>query len=296
MLINVKDAVLMGTLYKPANLTTYPVTVILHAANLGERKSKFYVHLREMLTSSGMGVFIYDRRGSGESTGTFKTCSFYDLADDALAAIAMLKKKEEIKAIGLYGISQGGWIASLVASRGKDVTFLIMVSTPAVSPAKQMIYAAACSLTEAGFSEKVIQEATSLREMVDRYFRGHLEKEDVQAALKKRLAEDWYAHAYLPLNATLPAKVTESKWYYELDFQPLDCFNTITVPSLFIFGEKDIYVPVQVSIKLFKETTKGKEATFLSYLDVDHFMNEDLNGISRMYQSDLIAWLSPLTI
>lgn len=291
---NSNDETLFGTLYKPANVATCPVIVVLHAANLGERESDFYDHLKETLPSCGIGVFIYDRRGSGESSGDFDTCSFNDLANDALAAIYMLREKNEIQRVGLYGISQGGWIASLVTSMFDEVAFLIMVSTPAVSPAKQMLYATRVSLQEAGFSKGIMEEATRLRKKVDAYYRGKLERDHVQSLLQKELSKEWYPYAYLPQKGLLPEDKKKSKWYYELDYNPITCFKTIKVPTLFIFGEKDVYVPVHLSIEIFKETAKNGDVTFLKYNNVDHFMNMTDNkgrGISKEYKHNLTRWL-----
>ena len=78
----------------------------------------------------GVAAFAYDKRGVGESGGNFRTVPFMELCDDGLAAIAYLKSRDEIdpKRIGVWGLSQGGWLGPLAASRSADVSFVIAVS------------------------------------------------------------------------------------------------------------------------------------------------------------------------
>lgn len=78
----------------------------------------------------GFTLLRYDKRGAGESTGTYpdigdyydtgnaslfeedSTAKFNELANDALAGVEFLKNQENINPdmIGLIGFSQGGWI------------------------------------------------------------------------------------------------------------------------------------------------------------------------------------------
>ncbi|KHF38571.1 alpha/beta hydrolase [Halalkalibacter okhensis] len=290
-----EEQILVGTLYKP--ITTYPyrVVVILHAANLGERNDRYYDHLKDLFTSNGIGVFLYDRRGTGDSTGNFNTARFEDLAMDALSAIAILDERDDVGSIGLCGISQGGWIASLATSLTSQVSFLIMVSTPGVSPSEQMLYASSISMKEAGFPKEIVEEARSVKKMVDEYFREKVEREGVQAVLQQKVKEAWYPYAYLPPKGCLPRNKKNSKWYYELDYNPIKCFKTVNIPLLFIFADKDIYVPVDDSIgPLTQATFSNKDVLFLTIKNTDHFMYDtELKGeiISKEYVTNLINWV-----
>ncbi|HET8576787.1 MAG TPA: prolyl oligopeptidase family serine peptidase [Methylomirabilota bacterium] len=61
---------------------------------------------------------------------------------DALAGVAALKARKEVdpRRIGLLGISQGGWIAPLAATRSADVAFVVTLSGPAVSVGEEIEY------------------------------------------------------------------------------------------------------------------------------------------------------------
>lgn len=296
-----KDIKLVGALYKPRN-KVYPVVVVLHGSNMGEESHYFYDHLKTALPEHGVGVFIYDRRGSGHSEGDFNTASFNDLAEDALAAVKALKLREDIdkEHIGFYGISQGAWIAPLAASISDSVSFLTLVSASGVSPAKQMLYTASISLRQAGFPEEIINYSLYLKKQVDDYFRGIADREAVETKLNASYGSDWYRESYLPSEAKLPLNIRESKWFYQLDFNPLECFSKVNIPILFVFAEHDIYVPVEESIRNYKHATfNNSMIDFIKVKNTDHFMmslnsnkgNGETDHMSEYYISYLIKWI-----
>ncbi len=71
---------LAGRLVLPKDKSVVPIVVLMHGA---ERESalKYYAYQR-MFPAEGVGVFVYDKRGTGLSGGTY-TQNFSLLADDA---------------------------------------------------------------------------------------------------------------------------------------------------------------------------------------------------------------------
>src|SRR2546428_2002560 len=119
------DVTLSGTLLLPLTKGPHPAVVFLHGSGAeGREASRF---LAEYFTSRGFATLISDKRGVGKSTGDWHRSDFGDLAEDAIAGIRFMQQRKEIDAtrIGIYGHSQGGMIAPLVASRTNDVAFLI---------------------------------------------------------------------------------------------------------------------------------------------------------------------------
>jgi pimeloyl-ACP methyl ester carboxylesterase len=108
-----------------------------------------------------MAALIYDKRGVGQSTGDYKQANFYDLADDALAAVNALRGRKDVVAdlIGLFGISQGGWIAPLAASRADHVKFLILNVGPSVTVEEQEMHRVEYSLRADEVPEEDIAQA-----------------------------------------------------------------------------------------------------------------------------------------
>src|SRR3546814_16570997 len=73
--------------------------------------------MQYLLPEQGVGVFVYDKRGTGRSTGSY-TQDFHLLAGDARAALveALPLARERAGRLGFHGGSQAGWVAPLAAS------------------------------------------------------------------------------------------------------------------------------------------------------------------------------------
>src|SRR5271157_1796502 len=100
---------LVGTVYLPNVGNHLPAVVVLHHAGAATRDAALYRHLREGLPALGFAVLIYDRRGSGQSSGSLQGVDYETLADDAVAgqhALAKLSRIDPAK-IGFWGLSQG---------------------------------------------------------------------------------------------------------------------------------------------------------------------------------------------
>ncbi len=125
---------LSGTLVLPNGPGPHPAVVMIHGSGPATRDA-----LRpwaDMYARRGVAVLIHDKRGTGASTGNWARASFDDLAGDALSGAAFLRGRPEIngRQIGLHGMSLGGWIAPLAASRNPDIAFVIVESAPVLSP------------------------------------------------------------------------------------------------------------------------------------------------------------------
>jgi hypothetical protein len=262
---------LKGTLTKPDIDYPCPVVIVVHTSNHGRRDFGVYQHLTKLLPPRGIAVFLYDRRGSGASTGDFETASFFDLAADAQAAIDLLKSRSDIDAkhIGVWGMSQGGWIAPLTASNSADVSFIIAVSAVGVTPAEQMNYSAEFELREKGYSEDALKQMSELRSLVDEYYREKADRTEVQGKLEMFRKEAWFPFAYL--DDDLPQDPTLDKWYQVMDFDPVPIIQKLNVPVLLLFAEEDPWVPIAKSITRWKEN--GPDDLSIHQIeDANHFM------------------------
>ena len=124
----------------PKGSGPFPAIVCIHPANDPSRDHFLFLHLEALLPPLGIAVARFDRRGSD--------VPFVDQARDVEAVLDALAARPDIDAarIGLWGFSQGAWIAPLVASRsaqGARVAFLILVAVAGVSPAEQLRYVTA---------------------------------------------------------------------------------------------------------------------------------------------------------
>ena len=289
-----------GTLYVPDGNQPFPTVVVVHPASAGERTNPFYDHLKSKLPLQAIAVLIFDRRGSGASEGDFETAGFEDLASDVMAAVEYLQSRTEIDAarIGLHGTSQGGWIAPIAAAQKSDIAFLIAVSACGVTPAAQMDYGVAFHLQQNGFEQAGIKKAIELRNLVNAYFRGHVSREEVSRELSRHEHEAWYEKAYLYSSQELPVNITQSKWHYEMDYEPLSIWKNVWQPTLFLFAEVDEWVPVEQSVLNFEKVTDHlHDVSFQRVKGTDHLMRNEAGETSQAYCDVLLDWLtSRLTV
>jgi hypothetical protein len=124
-----------------------------------------------------------------------------DLHLDGLAGVALLQHRRDIEAsdIGVWGLSQGGWLGPLAASRSRDVRFVIAVSGPAVSPGEQMVFYYANQLHAEGVPDQDVQKVTALRRLVwnAAYAGRDLARARTQLDEARRMASDEHMRAQL---------------------------------------------------------------------------------------------------
>jgi dipeptidyl aminopeptidase/acylaminoacyl peptidase len=168
------DATLSGTLYLPKGGQALAAVVVTHAASSPLQEAVLYTHLKQMLPAMGIAVFVYDRRGNGKSGGTPKNSGFQLLADDAVAAVKMLQADARIdpKRVGIWGLSQGGWLSLLAASRSSKVRFVVSISAPVVTPDVQMMFLTDNAMRVFGYAQPEIDQMREARKAVDDYMRG----------------------------------------------------------------------------------------------------------------------------
>jgi hypothetical protein len=133
-------AQLSGTLHLPAGRPPFPTLVWVHASG-PEKRDDVEPYFASLLPP-GIAVFTYDKRGTGESGGRCCPLDFPLLADDVVAAVQAIRNRSDIDAdhLGLYALSQGGWIVPIAATRTKDVTFAIVAAGTAVSLGEEELY------------------------------------------------------------------------------------------------------------------------------------------------------------
>jgi hypothetical protein len=108
---------LAGTLCIPRAPGRHPAVVLLQGSG-GETRWGTNRFIADRFARAGIAALVYDKRGSGASTGDWKMSSYDDLANDAIAGIDLLASRPDIdaKRIGLHGHSEGGIIAPIAVS------------------------------------------------------------------------------------------------------------------------------------------------------------------------------------
>jgi len=203
-----------GMLFVPTG-HGFPAAVIIHGSGTSRRDSGWYLTLTQHLQQNGVVVLLPDKRGSEKSEGNWRTSSFEDLSTDTLAAIEFLKTQQDVPLtnVGIVGMSQGGWIAPIVASESSDVGFVVSMVGSAVTPAEQLVY----------------EENHNLRQM------GFLPGVSNVIALAST--------AYI-------RNVAQAEfWDRVANYDPVPYWQEVNVPALALYGADDTNVPSEESAK-----------------------------------------------
>lgn len=119
-----------GTVVAPADIAAPgPAMVLVHGGGAGPRE--WLRQEAEAFARAGIVTLIYDKRTDGY---TLTQRSYQRLADDALAAVRRLRTWPGVDPdrVGLWGVSEGGWVAPLAAVASEEVAFVITVGASGV--------------------------------------------------------------------------------------------------------------------------------------------------------------------
>jgi dienelactone hydrolase len=139
---------LPATLWTPANARApLPGMVLVHGAGPSQREH--YQAEAEAFARAGIVTLTYDKRAAGYS---LTQRSYSVLADDAVNATALLRSRPEVDQakVGIWGLSEGGWVAPLAATRDPKTAFLVVVGANAMPPLRQHIWAERIKAEHAG--------------------------------------------------------------------------------------------------------------------------------------------------
>ena len=245
------DANLVGTVYIPEKGDHLPAVVVLHSAMAATREAALYRHLSEGLPALGIAVLIYDRRGSGQSTGSMNDVSYETLADDGIAGQHALAKLPRIdpQRVGFWGLSQGGWLSVLAAGRSADAAFAISVSAPLVTAEQQMRFAIANRLLINGYSQADVQQMLATRLAWTDFLRGKAQRSVALEAITHAQAKPWFKLTYIDTASQLTHDPEHNSYRKEMDDDPEAAVLKVKVPLLFIYGDSDPWIPIEESVK-----------------------------------------------
>ena len=299
---------LAGTLTLPQGTGQFPVVVAVHAASGGTRDAPLHRHLASFLPSLGVAAFIYDRRGEGASDGR-PGAPLTVLTGDVRAAVSVIARQPGVRAsrVGLWGHSQGGWIAPMAAAGNDMVAFLIVVAGSGVTPHEQMIFATANLMHEAGHREEEVAQATHLRNRLRELRRNRGSPAQARLLLQEARTQPWYGLTYLPdPDSAADEDVLEDEASFEWDLDISPTLSQLRIPVLLIYGDTDRWVPIEPSIEVWcTALDRGHVRLNVSRLPgCGHFPTlaadpadlDEAGPISPAYEQFLTDWLRAVAL
>ncbi|HEY7545082.1 MAG TPA: alpha/beta fold hydrolase [Blastocatellia bacterium] len=280
---NAKGGVrLAGTLTLPRAKGPFAAVLLITGSGAQDRNEALLGHkpflvLADHLTRRGIAVLRVDDRGVGGSTGKVAESTSDDFAGDVLAGIEYLETRKEIdpKKIGLIGHSEGGLIAPIVASRSKDVAFIVLMAGPGLT-GEEIIYLQSALIARAnGAKDEMIAQNRLIQEKTF----AVIKQEKDNSLAEKKLLEINGATTEEQQKAAAPRiRPYLSTWFrYFLTYDPIPFLKQVRCPVLAINGELDLQVP-------YKENLAAIEAALKAGNNKDHTAIS-LPGLNHLFQN-----------
>jgi pimeloyl-ACP methyl ester carboxylesterase len=241
---------IVGDLTLPEGKGPHPVVVFVHGDGPNNRTAGgTYSPIMERMLRVGYATFAWDKPGTGESTGQIDRSRLIEQrAQIVLDAIAILKERPDIDPhqIGLWGISQAGYVMPRVLSMSGDIAFMIAVSCPGEEGYRQGIHLFTAQAVCAGLPE---EDAEQVAYLIDAASRAQTYEEHVR--YKAPLADYPVIRSMTDLGFNYRV-LPEEEWHADdlngeyFAFDPMEIIEQTTIPVLAFFGGKDTLIdPIQ---------------------------------------------------
>ena len=283
---------LAGTLTIPRGAGPHPAAILLSGSGPQDRNEAIMGHrpflvLADHLTRQGIAVLRFDDRGVGQSTGQFSQATHEDFVEDALAALAFLRRRPEVDArrIGFIGHSEGGITAPIAALRAPDVAFLVLLAGVGV-PTDQLLERQSTDiLRQLGTTQEIIDRSTRQQQEVFGLIKEGRSDEEVRARVRtiaaeqiKELTEE-QQRALGITEATIEGqtKTVLSPWFKKLlVYDPRPTLKQVRCPVLAINGDKDIQVAAGDNLRAIREALAAGGNT--------RVVTRELPGLNHLFQ------------
>jgi len=255
---------LSGTLCMPHSSGRHAAVVLLQGSG-DETRWGTNRFVADRFARSGIAALVYDKRGVGASTGDWKTSSYDDLANDAIAGIDLLASRSDIdaKRIGLHGHSEGGIVAPMAAVRAPSkVAFLVAEDTVAGLVRDQDVYRVSHQIRQAGFSDTQVERALDLYKLMIEVLRGAKPRHELEVAGQSVRNEEWYQWLAIP-----PENSYLWNWYPKVgNIDTLVFWKQVRAPVLLVYGEHDELEPVDESLAKIEASLDGVKTSYAAVI------------------------------
>jgi alpha-beta hydrolase superfamily lysophospholipase len=288
---------LYGELFAPEK----PQALVVMVFGAGQDSAVAYTYVQHLLSYYGIAAFVYDKRGTGKSTGRF-TVDFSELADDALAAMAHARTLLNAPGVpvGLMGESQGGWIAPLAAVRA-PADFVIVSYGLAISPLEEDRFEVMNELRAKRYDDSVVAKGRELTDITGRIMLSRFTDglEDMRKFKAAHADAKWLQE--VEGDFTGPLLRSPDEQFEELrkllgfdailDYDAQAALRRVRVPMLWIVAGKDTEAPSAPTLEFLRTLQpEPPQLDIAVFPNADHGILED-DRQSAGYHDLLVKWI-----
>ena len=227
-----------------------------------------FAQLAGALAERGFMVVRYDKRGVGQSGGRTETVTLQDYADDVLAIVKWLSKRDDVdtRRIAVAGHGEGGLVAMLAASREKKIDSLVLVATPGSTG-----------------GELVLEQQRHQLDLMKLPDTERQQKIDLQEKLHAAVVNDKGWEAIQPE----VRRQADTAWFRSLlQFDPARIMPRIKQPILIVHGDLDAQVAPHHAEQLAEIARKRKNSPAVQTVHlpgVNHLLVKATTGEVQEY-------------
>ncbi len=245
--------------------------ILVHGNDPETRQMGFII---PYLVSNGVNVISYDQRGTGESSGSWQLNGPAQRAQDVVAIYDAFRSDRLVdsRRIGIWGFSNGGWTAPIVAAR-RPIAFMILKSAPAESLLSNIDYEVIQEMQRHHMGPDKTHQAPAAWHAFEAALAGTGSWSDVQLAYANAKKQSWFEYSLL-LDIPLPPSVEMRAGLLKfITYDPAQTLQRVVTPTLAVYGELDHNVDVGDSSALLRqyfEKSGMRDFTMRIYPHVGH--------------------------
>jgi pimeloyl-ACP methyl ester carboxylesterase len=255
-------------------------TVILAHGNDPESREMGFII--PYFVCNGINVISYDQRGVGESTGNWFLTGPIQKADDVAAVYDAFAGDRQVarRKIGVWGFSNGGWVAPLVTLR-RPCAFMILKSAPTESLLSNIHYEVVMEMKRGHASRADIAQALKMWHTVEGALYGTTPWSEAIPEVRAAEQQPWFDHSLMLKLTAPPSPAMAEGLRRAITYDPKTTLTSITTPALALYGALDTRVDSADSARHMREyLVRGgdEDVTVKMYPHAGHPLVVTTNG------------------
>ncbi len=252
----------------PAHGTPKATLLLIHGLN---EYAGAFDEMCATLAQQGIEVWAYDQRGFGRSPHRGLWSSAERMAQDAREAVSQLRQTNPHKPLYVLGFSMGGAVTLLSAKQGKlDVDGVILAAPAVWTRSTQPFYQRWSHQLALRLIPGWKPTGASLE----------IRPTDNKVMLRRIWKSPWMIKG---------ARIDTLNGVVDLMDKAYAAADSLTVPVLLLYGDKDQIIPEKPIERLWQRLPKSGKTRFIRYPQGWHMLGRDLNGDEVI--TDIVEWM-----